>query len=130
MTTTTRTTLLLQLPCIWYDLATKTPFPLPSYHHHHYPPPPPPPTTTITTPTEETWDVSHLQAPPTFKILIMGEKQTGKSALCNRLLGKSFIPDEYKEDSTVNIGIRMFTNLEKVPAGSLEVCMFMVGGGG
>jgi GTPase SAR1 family protein len=63
---------------------------------------------------------------PTFKILVMGERACGKSALFARLLGKSFTGMEHKEDTTVNMGVRIFENVEKTPAGTLEVMMMMM----
>jgi GTPase SAR1 family protein len=58
---------------------------------------------------------------PQFKVAVMGERGVGKSSLFARLLGKSFKADEVKEDTTVNMGFRVFHTYDKVPAGSIEV---------
>ena len=75
--------------------------------------------------TKDTWDIRSIEDLPVFKILFMGDNNVGKSRLFKRLLGLSFQQeediDEYVEDTTVNIGVRVFHDVEKCPLGSLEL---------
>lgn len=76
----------------------------------------------LPTHTGDAWDVRTLNTDlPVHKVLIMGDRQSGKSSFFGRLLGKGYDPSVYKEDTTVNMGFRMFSNAAMVPMGSIEV---------